>query len=375
MLAKKVFIVGSGVAGLGCAIRLASLGFAVTVFEKNSYAGGKLNVLESGGYRFDTGPSLFVQPQNIEALFSIAEEDIHEYLQYKKLNITCKYFYEDGTVINAYADAVRFAKELEEKTNEPSQNTISYLQESEKIYKNIGDIFLNHSLDKKLFWNHGFAKALSSAKPGYIFSTLNKINTKKFHSPHVVQLFNRFATYSGSNPYKAPGMLQLIPHLEINEGCFYPEGGMISITKALYNLAVKKGVTFNFNSPVQRIIENDNEAKGVVVNSKNIFADVVISNADVYFTYLRLLNNEHEAKQILKQERSSSALVFYWGIKKEFPQLELHNIFFSKDYKAEFDSIFKLKNIYYFINFMATTVSYLIIINRQLAESYETIFA
>jgi phytoene desaturase len=159
-------------------------------------------------------------------------------------------------------------------------------------------------------------------------------------------LFNRYATYSGSNPYKAPGMLKLIPHLELNEGIFYPQGGMIAINNALYNLAVKKGVVFNFNTTVQRIIESDNEAKGIVVNHENFFADVVISNADVYFTYLKLLNNTYQAKQILKQERSSSALIFYWGIKQEFPQLELHNIFFSKDYEAEFKSIFKTKKPY-----------------------------
>ncbi|MEP6465911.1 MAG: 1-hydroxycarotenoid 3,4-desaturase CrtD [Parafilimonas sp.] len=343
---QKAFIIGSGIAGLACAIRLALQGFAVTVFEKNTYAGGKLNVLKQDGFSFDTGPSLFVQPQNIEALFTLAGEDINEYIHYQKLDITCKYFYEDGIVINAYADTEKFAKELQAKTNEPSQNVITYLKESEKIYKNIGSIFLNHSIQKKLFGQNGFLKALASVKPGYIFSTLHKNNQKKFRSPHVIQLFNRFATYNGSNPYKAPGMIKLIPHLEINEGSFYAEGGMISISKALYHLAIKKGVTFNFNSPVQRIIESDNEAKGIVVHNENIFADVVISNADIYFTYLQLLNNTYKAKQILKQERSSSALVFYWGIKKEFMQLQLHNIFFSKNYEAEFNSIFKTKKPY-----------------------------
>jgi phytoene desaturase len=343
---QKAFIIGSGVAGLACAIRLAVHGFAVTVFEKNTSPGGKLNVLEKDGYRFDTGPSLFVQPKNIEELFSVAGEDIHQYLQYKKLDINCKYFYEDGTIINAYSDVEKFAKELETKTGEPSQNISSYLKESTKIYNNIGNIFLNHSFQKNILRRNDFLKALSTTRPGYIFSTLHKDHKKKFRSHHVIQLFNRYATYNGSNPYKAPAMLKLIPHTEINEGSFYPEGGMISINKALYNLALNKGVSFKFNTPVQRIIENDNEAKGVVVNNENIFADVVITNADVYFTYLQLLNNDYEAKKILKQERSSSAIVFYWGIKQTFPQLELHNIFFSKNYGAEFKSIFKLKKPY-----------------------------
>ncbi len=344
---QKAFIIGSGIAGLACAIRLAVHGFTVTVFEKNAYAGGKLSVFEKDGFRFDAGPSLFVQPQNIEDLFTLAGEDIHQYITYKKMDVACKYFYEDGTIIHAYSNAEKFAKELEEKTGEPEQHLISYLKESEKMYNNIGNVFLNQPIHQtKKRYSSAILKALSTAKPAYIFSTLHTINKKKFSNPHVVQLFDRYATYSGSNAYKAPAMLKLVPHVELNEGVFYPKGGMISITNALYKLALKKGVTFYFNTPVQRIIESDNEAKGIVVNNKNIFADVVVSNVDVYFTYLKLLNNEYEAKKILKQERSSSALIFYWGIKKEFPQLELHNIFFSKDYKAEFESIFNTKQPY-----------------------------
>jgi phytoene desaturase len=343
----KAYIIGSGIAGIATAIRLAVQNFNVTVFEKNNYPGGKINVLKKNGYTFDMGPSLFVQPENIEELFRLADENVHENFSYTPLDIACKYFYEDGTVINAYTDKEKFANELYEKTGEPKQNTISYLNESENIYKHIGNIFLNHSLHKRSTLRRAkIARALFNTKRSYLFSSLHQANTKKFTHPHVVQLFNRYATYSGSNPYHAPAMLKLIPHIEYSEGVFYPEGGMIAIINALYKLAEKKGVQFKFNTKVERIIEFENKAQGVVINDENFLGDVIISNADVYFTYLQLLNDERTAKKILKQERSSSAIIFFWGVKKEFPQLELHNIFFTKDYKKEFDSIFKLKNIY-----------------------------
>ena len=178
-----------------------------------------------------------------------------------------------------------------------------------------------------------------------MFNTLNDYNKKKFLSKEAVQLFNRFATYNGSNPYKAPAMLSLIPHLEQNQGTFYPYGGMISITNALYKLAINKGVQFYFNHPVKRIIELDGVVKGVVVNDENIFAEVVVSNADVYFTYKNLLRDNIKAKKVLKQERSSSAVIFYWGINQSFSQLGLHNIFFSEDYKTEFDNIFNAESL------------------------------
>jgi phytoene desaturase len=162
----------------------------------------------------------------------------------------------------------------------------------------------------------------------------------------VRQIFNRYATYNGSNPYKAPAMLSLIPHLEHNQGTFFPRDGMISITNALYKLALKKGVTFTFDQQVERIIHTESRVQGVVINKNNVPADVVVSNADVYFTFRDLLNDQGKAEKLLKLELSSSAMVFYWGINKTFPQLELHNIFFSKDYQKEFNCLFNDKLLY-----------------------------
>jgi phytoene desaturase len=345
MLSKqKAIIIGAGVAGLACAIRLAAQGFEVSVFEKNKYPGGKLYVFEKDGYRFDTGPSLFVQPQNIEELCRVSGENIHNYLHYKPVEIACRYFYEDGTLINAYTNAEKFAEEIEQKTGEASKHVISYLKDAKKIYTNIAGIFLNHSLHKKETWlNTHIFKALKSTKLRYLFSSLDTENKKNFNSSHIVQLFDRFATYSGSNPYKAPAMLKLVSHLEIDEGVYYPQGGMMSINNALYDLAVKKNVQFFFNAPVEKIIVSNKKAKGIIINKDPVFSDVVISNVDAYFTYRDLLNDKHTANKLLQQERSSSALIFYWGINKEFTLLDLHNIFFSNDYEAEFNSIFNDK--------------------------------
>ncbi len=343
---KKVVIIGSGVAGLAAAIRLAVQGFSVSVYEKNSCPGGKLSAFTKDGFHFDAGPSLFTQPQNIEELFELADEPIENYFSYSKLDIACKYFYENGKTINAYSNAELFAKELSEKVNEPEANIKKYLTSSGILYNSIASIFLNHSLHKRRTWFHPRTiKALLSLKLPYLFQSLSTYN-KRFAAKETQQIFNRFATYNGSNPYKAPAMLSLIPHLEHNEGAYYPQGGMINITNALYNLAVQKGVHFYFNAPVQKIICLDNKAVGVVVNNENIFADVVVSNGDVYFTHKHLLGNYKKANKILKQERSSSALVFYWGINKIFSQLELHNILFTNDYPAEFTHIFKFKKIY-----------------------------
>lgn len=344
---QNAIIIGAGTAGLASAIRLAVQGFEVTVFEKNNYPGGKLSDFAMNGYHFDTGPSLFTQPQNIEELFVLAGEPIEDYFQYKPIPVSCNYFYEDGTVINAYSDLTLFAKELATKTGETEDSLRNYLHQSENIYNAIGKIFLNYSLHKrKTIFTAPILPALAATRWPYLFRSMHQVNQSHFKDPKTVQLFNRYATYNGSNPYKAPGMLSLIPHLEHNEGVYYPRGGMISITNALYQLALKKGVTIKFESPVQRIIRNERKILGVVVNDENLLADIVVSNMDVYFTYRHLMRDDQKAKKVLKQERSSSALIFYWGMQKEFRGLGLHNIFFSEDYRAEFDHIFRLKKVY-----------------------------
>jgi phytoene desaturase len=343
----QAVIIGSGIAGLASAVRLAAQGMKVTVFEKNNYPGGKLSHFEMNGYHFDAGPSLFTQPENIEELFTLCNEDIGDYFKYESLDTACNYFYEDGTRLTAFTHPEKFAAELHEKLGEEPGAILKYLDRSAQLYNNIGSVFLDHSLHKlRALLKAPLAKAIAAIKWKYIFRTLHDVNKAAFKDDRTVQLFNRYATYNGSNPYQAPGMLSLIPHLEYNQGTYYPGGGMISITNALYQLAVKRGVYFEFNSPVQSIIQTEGKAKGIVVNNKNITADIVVSNMDVYGTYRFLLKDNIKAKDLLKQERSSSALVFYWGINKTFSELGLHNIFFSKDYRDEFEHLFRYKKIF-----------------------------
>jgi phytoene desaturase len=140
-------------------------------------------------------------------------------------------------------------------------------------------------------------------------------------------------------------MLSVISHVEYSAGAYYAKAGMINITQALYKLATKLGVVFHFDAKVSSIIA-DSKVHGIVVNDENVFADIVVSNLDVYYTFKNLLNDNESAKKILIQERSSSACIFYWGVSKIFDELSLHNIMFTEDYDAEFNHIFKTKKLY-----------------------------
>ena len=231
---------------------------------------------------------------------------------------------------------------------EDPQAVYSYLSRAEQAYSSIGHVFLDHSLHKASTWlNKRLLPAISATRLRYLTQSLHNFNKNNFRSAEATQIFDRFATYNGSNPFSAPAMLSMIPHLEQNEGTFYPEGGMISIPSALYKLALKKGVRFFFNTPVEKIVHDGGQVRGIMAGGEKIDASTVVSNADVFYVYRDLLQDDQRAKKVLKRERSSSAMIFYWGMKKEFPTLDLHNIFFTGNYQEEFRHIFELKKIYH----------------------------
>jgi diapolycopene oxygenase len=348
MKKKTIIIIGAGIAGIAAAIRLKSQGNTVAVYESNTYPGGKLTAFSRNGYRFDMGPSLFTMPQFVEQLFEVAKKPIQTYFQYKKKAVVCNYFYEDGTTFSALADETEFAKSASQTFDVDQSEILDYFKKSKKKYDLTASLFLEKSLHKtSTYLNTDTLKAIFNVNSLDINTTLSDYNSKVFKDKRLVQFYDRFATYNGSSPYQTPGIMSMIPHLEQYFGTYFPNGGMHSITMSLFQLAKDIGVTFNFGSKVDQIITEENKATGIEIEGAIIKSDIVISNSDIVPTYRHLLKDHKAPEKILQQPRSSSALIFYWGIKKEFPQLDLHNIFFSEDYKTEFDYIFEKKDVHH----------------------------
>jgi phytoene desaturase len=341
-------IIGAGIGGLASAIRLAAGGAKVQVFEKNSLPGGKISRIKSRGYRFDTGPSVFTLPGLVDELFEIAGYDPREFFNYWELEKSCKYYYEDGVVFDAYSDKDQLTEEIAEKTGESEKNIDKFLKKSETIYDITADIFVFNSIhDRSKIWRKESLKALLNFHKIDAFNTMHKANQKRFTSQKVIQFFDRYATYNGSSPYKVPATLNIIPHLEHNIGAFFPENGMYSIVEALYKLALTLGVEFQFETEVKKIYHNRNTNNEVITDKGSHKADFIISNMDINFFYQNILYDKKKLDKVLKPEKSSSALIFYWGITREFPELSLHNILFSGDYPTEFEYLFDKKMIYY----------------------------
>ncbi|MEL6252991.1 MAG: 1-hydroxycarotenoid 3,4-desaturase CrtD [Bacteroidota bacterium] len=347
MSQKKAIVVGAGIGGLATSIRLRAKGYEVEVFEASDKAGGKLNQMNEKGYRFDMGPSLFTLPQELDHVFETAGKNPREYYDYEKLDLITKYFYEDGTQIDAWAEPKRFARELEQKTGESAQKALKVLEKSSEIYDITSHVFLERSLHKlSTYLRKDTLISILNLHRIDSMRSMHKANAHQFKDPRVVQLFDRYATYNGSNPYEAPATLRIIPHLEFNIGAFFPKKGIYTIPTSLFKLATDLGVKFHFGEKVDEILVEDKEVKGIRIGETKHEAEVVVSNMDVVPTYRNLLSSQPAPEKILTQPRSSSALIFYWGIKESFPDLDLHNIFFSQDYQEEFRYIWEEKSIY-----------------------------
>ena len=345
-MSKKIIIIGSGIAGLASAIRLSSNGYSVVVFESNTYIGGKISEINENGYRFDTGPSLFTMPKLIDELVKIGYKNPDKKFDYKKIDTTCSYFFDDGVILNAYSENKRFIDEVSNKLNVDSKITRKYLNYVAFLFKSTNKIFIEKSLHK-LSTYLSVTTLFSFLKIPFlsIFKSMNQTNTQRLKNPKLVKIFNRYATYNGSNPFVAPGILNVISHLELNEGVFLPNKGMRSIVDCLYEICIKNGVVFKLGSKVDKIDFIDNIVNGVYSNQEYYSADIIISNIDIHYVYNHLLNKPRYLSRYSKNNRSTSAIIFYWGIKRTFEKLSLHNILFARDYEMEFNEIKCSQNI------------------------------
>jgi phytoene desaturase len=334
-------VIGSGIAGLASAIRLASMGVKVTVYEKSPTYGGKLGLWQRDGYRFDTGPSLFTMPDYVIDLLTIDGLNNVSF-DYDELDVLCNYFWEDKTRLSAFSDREKLKQEFKEKLGEKPENIDHFLNDSRQKYQITNHVFLEKSLHKLstyLRWET-LKSFLRISKVG-VFKKMHVENVKQFTNPKSIQFFDRYATYNGSNPYESPATLNVIPHYEFGIGAYFPKKGMRSIVDALYEKALKLGVQFKFSTEINQLIKSDNVYK---VDNEDVNYELVVCNIDIATA------SQGPLKSLVKVQNnhyspSSSALIFYWGIKKEFKELDLHNIFFSANYQREFESIFKRHTI------------------------------
>lgn len=341
-MTKNIGVIGSGLGGLSAAIRLAHNGFKVHLFEKNHNLGGKMNIFEQDGYRFDTGPSILTMPFIIDELFETVGRNREDYLNFVDIDPIARNFFANDLHIDTKQDINLFKKELEKLSSKDANNIDKYISYSKNIYKHSKDIFLFEPLHEviQLIKDNKFPSLLNFRHIDPL-NTVHSANSKFFKHDDVVKIFDRYATYTGSDPYKAPAALNIIAYVELILGGYYIKGGMYKLAEAFKVLAEEAGVEIHLNSEVQEIVCEANKVKALKINDAIINFDAIVSNVDVVTTFDKLIKNyQKQTSKYKKIEPSLSGFVMLLGINKQHKNLVHHNVFFSNDYKKEFNDIF-----------------------------------
>ena len=331
----KVVVLGAGIGGLSVACRLRHMGFEVDVIEKNSNPGGKASSLSFDGYTFDAGPSLFTYPNWLDDVFVFCDKNPREYYDYLKLKLVTRYFFNDQSYFDVFDNLQDTAKAIELNTNYSAAKFIDHIKYWNKVYELSEKTFLSG----KIKFNLSFLKAALTwffqigLRP--IFSSMASFNKRVINNKKVELLLNRFATYTGSSPFKTPAFMNQLAVVEIAKGAYYPKNGIYSIPKALEQLALDLGVSFSYDQQVEAIRKTNKKWEIRTENSSTL-ADLIVSNIDYTFTQ-HLLGRKFS---LSTAQLATSGVVFYWGITAQFDQLQLHNVFFSTDYLKEFRQIF-----------------------------------
>ncbi len=345
---KQVVVIGAGIGGMCAAARLARAGHQVSIYEASDQPGGKCRTEWIGRYAFDTGPSLLTIPAVYRDFFQRTGKHMGQVMEIEAVDPSFDYRFHDGK-------SVKFTNLSRKKTLESI--TESFGADAAAQW----DAVLNRAermwdVSREPFVESELRSPLSLLKRRHILRDLRIIAPRAtlrdfgLSNPYLAKIMDRYATYSGSDPRKAPAVLSTIAFIEEAFGAWHIKGGIGTLSSHIAQRCEKVGVKIHLNSPVARINLKGNKAVGLTLQSGEIVdADIVISNADASFTYNNLIReNRRKVKKVRREqaklEPSLAGFSLLLGLRpSEGPQLAHHTILFPDDYDAEFDAIFTKK--------------------------------
>jgi phytoene desaturase len=335
-------VIGAGIGGIATAARLAKAGHKVTVFEKGIKPGGRVSVIERDGYRFDTGPTLFLMPEVFSETYAALGERMEDHLELVRLDPTYRAHFSDNSTLDLSAEMPKMRAQLDAIEPGSFGQFLKFMAEGYKHY--------NLSLEKfvgRNFYSYLQYFDLKNIPLLFQMKALVKhaANTASyFKDPRLQAAFSFQNMYLGLSPYDAPATFSLLQYTELADGVWFPQGGLYRPIETLEKIAAGLGVRFEYGTSVNKINVSGGRAAGVTLADGTVVkADLVVANADLPYVYANLLPDDGTAARLSRKKYTSSALMFYWGVQGgKSPELLHHNVFLSDDeYKPSFDKIFK----------------------------------
>jgi 1-hydroxycarotenoid 3,4-desaturase len=350
MRTPRVVVVGAGIGGLVSALVLAHRGLDVTLIESAAQPGGKIRQVQVDGVGVDSGPTVFTMRWVLDQMLESLGTSLDDIVQLEPINVLARHAW-DGSpqTLDLYSDTARTADAIAQFSSpQESRRFLKFCQQTRGLYDTLEKPYIRSERPNLLtmvgdLGLSGMA-SLTSLGP---FASLWRSLGRHFHDPRLQQLFGRYATYCGSSPWSAPATLMLVAQVEL-DGVWSVNGGMFQVATALAKLGEKHGVKSRYGVVCTRIQTQQGQVSGVTLSSgEHIEADHVIFNGDVAALAGGLLGDTISPgfAPVLPQQRSLSAFTLSMRVKTSGFPLVRHNVFFNQDYRAEFDDIFRKRQL------------------------------
>ena len=341
----RVVVIGGGAGGMAAAARLAVKGHGVTLLEQGQRFGGKLARYERDGFVFDTGPSLFTLPAVYRDLFLKTGKSLEESVDIVPLDTAFAYRFPDGSTLELPGtDPARIARAMGEQLGgDAAADWRGLMARAAEVWRITRRPFIQSPLEGagtliRLATDPHEVKAVAP------FTSLRRLGRKHLRDPRQVMLLDRYATYQGSDPRKAPAALMTVPYVEQEFGAWHLGGGLATLADALIARCEERGVTMRTDADVTRVLTSSAGVTGVeLADGERIAADIVVANSDAEHLYAHMVDDPRGRKPLRTVRRATPSLsgfVLLLAVRGRTPGLQHHNVWFPPDYDAEFDAVF-----------------------------------
>lgn len=338
---KTAIIVGSGFGGIAASLRMRSLGYQVSIFEKLNQLGGRARVFKKSGFTFDAGPTVITAPFLFDELFKLFNKNRKDYVDFVKLEPWYRFYFSSNNKFFNYSSSLsETEKEISKFNNSDVQGYRKLLEISEKIF-NVGFEKLSFVPFHHFFFMIKQIPTLIKLKS---YLSVYKLVSKYIKNEQIRQAFSIQPLLLGGNPLDTTSIYNLIHFLERKWGVFYAMGGTGKIIQGFEKLMKEEQIKIFKNTEVTEIITNGNIAEGIKVGDKKIFADKLIINSDPAYTYKNLIQSNKKKwtdKKIANMEYSMGLFVIYFGTTKKYKNVAHHTIWMGKRYEGLLKDIFK----------------------------------
>jgi phytoene desaturase len=338
----RAVIIGGGFGGMAAALRLRAKGYRVTLFDRAPMLGGRAQVFERDGFRYDAGPTVITAPFLFEELFTLFGRRMDDYVRLVPLDPWYRFHYPDGSTFDYGGTPEETIAEISRISPEDADGYLCLLAHSEKLF-NAGFTGLADRPFHSPWTMLRQAPALVRLRS---HQTVWRMVCRFLKHDKLRQAFSIQPLLVGGSPFETTSIYGLIHYLERKWGVWFAMGGTGAMVAALGRLMEEVGIDIRLGETVERVQLDGNRATGVVLGGGRVVpAEIVISNADPMHLFTEMLPRgllPISVKLKLRTARLSMGLfLLYFGTRRQYPAVAHHTIWLGRRFRELLDDIFK----------------------------------